>query len=69
MAFVGLIVILILIYFYLFPTILAYHRKHTNATSICVLNVFLGWTLIGWVAALIWACSNQKNKSDGKQPY
>lgn len=40
---------------YWIPTISAYSRKNKNATSILLLNLFLGWTVIGWVVALIWA--------------
>jgi Superinfection immunity protein/Short C-terminal domain len=43
---------------YFFPSIVGY--KHRNADSICILNLFLGWTFIGWVVALIWAFSNDK---------
>ena len=38
---------------YMLPTIIGLH-KH-NALAIFLLNVFLGWTGIGWVAALIWS--------------
>lgn len=40
---------------YLLPTIEAFSRKHENAGSVALLNVFLGWTFMGWVAAYIWA--------------
>ena len=40
---------------YFIPSILAFARKHHNAVPILILNIFLGWTLIGWVGALIWA--------------
>lgn len=40
---------------YLLPTFEAWIRKKGNLQSIAVLNLFLGWTIIGWVAALIWA--------------
>ena len=42
---------------YFCPTIIAVSRDHTNKTSIIVLNLFLGWTVIGWVGALVWAYS------------
>jgi hypothetical protein len=41
---------------YFIPTIVANSRKKTNATAIFVMNFFLGWTFLGWVGALIWAC-------------
>lgn len=43
--------------FYLLPTIVAMNRKVANSAGIVLLNIFLGWTLLGWVGALIWACS------------
>lgn len=48
----GLLVIVILL-FYFIPTMVGYKKK--NAGAIFVLNLFLGWTLIGWVVALVWA--------------
>ena len=32
--------------------------NHRNSGSIFILNLFLGWTFIGWIGALIWAMSN-----------
>ena len=45
----------LLIYF--LPTIVALARGHLSALAIFFLNLFLGWTLIGWLAALIWSCT------------
>jgi hypothetical protein len=42
---------------YMLPSWLASSRGHPNQGSISTLNLFLGWTFIGWVAALIWANS------------
>lgn len=40
---------------YFVPSIVGRHK--TNATAIFVLNFFLGWTFLGWVLALVWACT------------
>ncbi|WP_204117398.1 superinfection immunity protein [Paraburkholderia sp. C35] len=40
---------------YFSPTFVAVHRKHPNRVAIFVLNLMLGWTLLGWVGALVWA--------------
>jgi hypothetical protein len=37
------------------PSIIALARSKRDLTAIVVLNVFLGWTAIGWVVALVWA--------------
>jgi hypothetical protein len=45
----------ILLLIYILPAFIAERRKHQHKTPILILNLFLGWTLIGWVAALVWA--------------
>jgi hypothetical protein len=40
---------------YFLPAIIAFARSKRDAISILVLNFFLGWTMIGWVIALVWA--------------
>jgi hypothetical protein len=41
--------------FYFLPSIVALVRGKRDTLSICLLNLFLGWTLIGWIVALVWA--------------
>ena len=41
--------------FYFLPSIIALARSKRNTLSIFLLNFFLGWTLVGWVVALVWA--------------
>ena len=48
-----LAIILIIIYFA--PAITGYLNKKKNSSAILTLNLFLGWTIIGWVVALTWA--------------
>lgn len=40
---------------YFIPTIIAYSRKKANRLAILALNALLGWTIVGWVVALVWA--------------
>ena len=40
---------------YFFPSIEALIRKSPDTLPIAMLNFFLGWTLIGWVVALVWS--------------
>ena len=47
------IAVAVLIYFV--PTIVGRHK--TNAVAIFGVNFFLGWTFLGWVLALVWACT------------
>lgn len=45
---------------YLLPTIIAILGKKENALAIFVLNLFLGWSMIGWIIALIWSVSKDR---------
>ncbi len=39
-------------WFFLLPTFIAYHRQSPNRGWVLLLNLFLGWTGIGWAVAL-----------------
>ena len=52
----GLLLLIGFVYF--LPTIIAALRGQRNGWSILIVNIFLGWTLIGWVVAMAWACSD-----------
>jgi Superinfection immunity protein len=41
---------------YMLPTLVAFMRRHPGILMIFVMNLFLGWTFLGWVSALIQAC-------------
>jgi hypothetical protein len=40
---------------YFVPALVAQSRTHKNSPAILLLNIFLGWTFIGWTVALVWA--------------
>lgn len=50
--------LLFVIAFYFVPAIVAAARHTHNATAILLLNIFFGWTLIGWFVALLMAISS-----------
>ena len=53
-----LLVILIIavgLWLYFLPSIIG--RRKTNAFAIFILNFVAGWTFVGWVTALVWACT------------
>ena len=43
---------------YFLPTIIGFQKR--NAGAIFVLNLLLGWTVIGWVIALVWALTKEE---------
>lgn len=54
-VFLCLITLIICIFLYMLPTLIAFYNKEKNTAWIFVLNLLLGWSTIGWIAALIWA--------------
>jgi hypothetical protein len=42
---------------YFMPWLIAIERGHHNATAIFMLDLLLGWTLLGWVIAMVWSCT------------
>lgn len=72
----GIAAILFIPYF--LPTIIAFIRRSNNAGGIFLLNLFLGWTFIGWIISLVWAIASRNtnttvivnnNYPNGGQPY
>ncbi|WP_251372155.1 superinfection immunity protein [Polynucleobacter sp. UB-Siik-W21] len=46
--------------FYFLPFAIAFNKKRANTGAIFALNLFLGWSLIGWVVALVWALKEEQ---------
>ncbi len=49
---------------YFVPIIVAYVRKHNNILAISLLNVILGWTFAGWLAALLWSLNSDTKQEE-----
>jgi hypothetical protein len=58
----GLILLIVLgglgFVVWLIPGFVAAIRHHHNTGAIWCLTIFLGWTFVGWVIALVWAFTN-----------
>lgn len=63
---IGRVVLLFLIYF--LPAFNASERKHRERKAILTLNLLLGWTVIGWIAALVWSFTSQVDQPSTTQP-
>jgi Superinfection immunity protein len=50
-----IILIVTTIGLYFMPAYIAVMGGHKQRMAIFVVNLFLGWTLLGWVGALVWA--------------
>lgn len=44
---------------YFAPTTIAHYAKKRNFGAIFFLNLALGWTLVGWVVAMVWAMAKE----------
>jgi T4 superinfection immunity protein/SH3 domain-containing protein len=61
------LVLLILLVLYFLPTIVAAASNKRKTGAIFVLNLLLGWTLLGWVGSLVWAVADER--SDSRREY
>jgi hypothetical protein len=46
---------IVLLLLYATPTLVAWYRKHPQLFPILIINLLLGWTLVGWAVALAWS--------------
>jgi Superinfection immunity protein len=53
---------------YLLPTIIAVLRDHQSRMAIFALNLFFGWTMIGWFIAFIWSLTGVYDRYRGVPP-
>lgn len=63
----GLLVLVIVAIVYMLPTIVAMTRGTANRMSVAVVNVFLGWTFVGWVVALAMAVSGARPQKSARE--
>ena len=56
---VASLAIVTIIYF--LPYLIARSRRHQNTTAIGLLDLLLGWSFFGWVAALVWAATEVRH--------
>ena len=58
---ISVILTFLMIVVYLAPALVAMRRKHADRNAIILLNIFLGWSFIGWVIALVWSVKQSKS--------
>ena len=51
------VIVAVLFFIYFLPALVAECRHHRQKLAIGILTLVGGWTLIGWVTALVWACT------------
>lgn len=56
----AVVFIAVVTFVYFLPLFVAVSRRTANQNSVAIINIFLGWTFLGWVIALAMAVSNKK---------
>jgi type VI protein secretion system component VasK len=66
MSLIGLLLLVVALLYFV-PTVIAFNRDHQNTRGIFILNVLIGWTVLGWIACLVWAATavEKPYNSDG----
>lgn len=59
----AIVLFLVTLVLYFIPAIVASNRKHNNSGAIACLNIFLGWTGLGWIICLVWAFTDNVKKA------
>ncbi|MDQ1713401.1 MAG: hypothetical protein QOE45_2851 [Frankiaceae bacterium] len=57
---IGAVLVLVLLVLYFLPTVVAIGRKHHQIAPVVLVNLFLGWTFIGWIVAMVIAASAKR---------
>lgn len=57
------IIISVFSFGYFIPGSIAFARRRSNTAAIFALNFFLGWTVLGWVVALVWSLMEDNKKT------
>ena len=58
MAFIMFLVLLVSFVVDFLPTIIAALRSTATTGQVFLINLLLGWSLIGWIVALVMACAS-----------
>ena len=67
-AFLLFLFVFVGLFLYFFPTLIAVQNDHPYKAAVIVLNLLLGWTFLGWVAALVWSLVNPNGPHAQRPP-
>jgi len=56
------LIMISMIIIYFIPSIIAENRRHQNRMAISFLNLLVGWTVIGWLIAIVWSGTTVKHE-------
>lgn len=55
--FTPLVLIAVFLLVYFIPSVIGFLQGHHKRVAILELNLCFGWTVVGWIASIIWACT------------
>ncbi len=55
LSILELLLIVLIFALYFLPTLIAVLRQHKNTLAVFLLNLLLGWTVLGWIGSLVWS--------------
>ncbi|MFH1378596.1 MAG: superinfection immunity protein [Planctomycetota bacterium] len=59
---IHILALILALCIYFIPSIIAVLRGHINTAPIILINIFLGWSFLGWIGSLAWALSHFEEK-------
>lgn len=59
-----LIIVVLILLLYFLPALIARNKEHFS--GILLVNIFLGWTFLGWIGAMVWAVSDANKNAKTK---
>jgi len=59
---IPILLTLLGIVLYCLPSIIAKIRNHNNLSAVILVNLLLGWSILGWIISLIWSFTDNTNK-------
>jgi hypothetical protein len=60
----GTIFLFVCIFVYMLPTLIAWRRNSEDLLAISILNVCLGWSVLMWIIAALWALVGDPNDEE-----
>ena len=62
MSIIALLMVIAAVFLYLLPWVVAAQRGREGHVFIGILNIFLGWTVLGWLALLVVAFTGESER-------
>jgi Superinfection immunity protein len=53
-AYGPMVMVCLAVWVYFSPSVIAAWRQHPQVQAIFALNLLTGWTMVGWVACVVW---------------